>query len=343
MKTAFGVIVLISLIAFLAISTNVFHSGPRIETLAPQPVRPGEALTLTGSGLAPQGGPVMVQFNGQAVSATEGGERYVVVQAPQGLQAGMVTVTVGAETSNPLFFEVAGAGMGKGMAGMPAGHPMVTGKQVVEPGQGGMMGQGTEGGSTAGAHQFFSGDEIRPAPDFTLTDLHGKKVSLSDFKGKIVLLHFWATWCPPCLEEVPSLERLTQRTKDSLKDFAVLAVSVDKNTDDIKTKLPKLNLDVYSDPEGELAKTYGTEKFPETYILNKEGKLVAKFIGSRNWDNPLFERLFGLLLKQGHLSMDGMMGGGMPKSQETAAEKEQPAEQASPTEQPSKAGEGDHE
>ncbi len=128
--------------------------------------------------------------------------------------------------------------------------------------------------------------EGRLAPQFSVKDRSGQLHSLNDFRGKVVLVNFWATWCPPCIEEMPSMDSL-QKTLDQEK-FSIIAISVDDSWDPVDTfiKLSNLDLNIYSDFEGKVAKLYGTHKVPETYILNKEGIVVRKILGEIDWTSP---------------------------------------------------------
>lgn len=128
--------------------------------------------------------------------------------------------------------------------------------------------------------------EGRLAPQFFVKDRSGQLHSLNDFRGKVVLVNFWATWCPPCIEEMPSMDSL-QKTLDQEK-FSIIAISVDDSWDSVDTfiKSSDLDLNIYSDFEGKVAKLYGTHKVPETYILNKEGIVVRKILGEIDWTSP---------------------------------------------------------
>ncbi|MBI2373815.1 MAG: TlpA family protein disulfide reductase [Deltaproteobacteria bacterium] len=122
-----------------------------------------------------------------------------------------------------------------------------------------------------------------PLP-FTLESLSGGKVALSDFANKVVFVNFWATWCPPCLEEMPSMKRLQERLKG--KDIVMLAVSADESWEPVR-KLFESDpppFRVLLDPSGELAKQYGTTMFPETYVI-VNGKIAGFIEGPRNWDD----------------------------------------------------------
>ena len=120
-----------------------------------------------------------------------------------------------------------------------------------------------------------------PAPEFTVQDAD-RTVSLRELRGKIVVLNFWATWCPPCIEEMPSLTALQSRMKDQV---VVLAVSLDENEGTYRSFLEdnKINLLTVRDPERRSSELYGTFKYPETYIIDRNGILRRKFVGALNW------------------------------------------------------------
>jgi cytochrome c biogenesis protein CcmG, thiol:disulfide interchange protein DsbE len=120
------------------------------------------------------------------------------------------------------------------------------------------------------------------APDFTVQD-SDHKVSLSDFRGKIVVLNFWATFCPPCVDEMPSLVQMDQRLQD--KGIAVLGVSIDVDADAYHRFLKdyKVGFVTVRDPEQKSATLYGTHGWPETYIIDRNGIVRRKFIGPVDW------------------------------------------------------------
>ena len=119
------------------------------------------------------------------------------------------------------------------------------------------------------------------APDFTVQDAD-RKVTLHDLRGKIVVLNFWATWCPPCVEEMPSLVKMQSELNDRV---VVLAVSVDDDERSYRTFLKKNNVDLLTvrDPQQKSNELYGTFKFPETYIIDRNGVVQRKFIGPVDW------------------------------------------------------------
>jgi cytochrome c biogenesis protein CcmG, thiol:disulfide interchange protein DsbE len=122
-------------------------------------------------------------------------------------------------------------------------------------------------------------------PDFSVQD-SDRKVSLDELHGKVVVLNFWATWCPPCIEEMPSLVEMQQRMKD--KGITVLAVSVDVDEDAYRRFLKdhKVDLLTVRDPSHKSSDLYGTFKYPETYIIDRDGVLRRKFIGAVDWNTP---------------------------------------------------------
>jgi peroxiredoxin len=141
---------------------------------------------------------------------------------------------------------------------------------------------------------------IRPprpkvADDFTIPTAGGKPFKLSAQRGRPVFINFWATWCPPCLEEMPALERLWRAQKDG--GFVMLAVTVDSNP---KLATPfverhGLTFTVGFDPKMELANTYGVRALPSSFVIDRDGRLAGVAVGPRTWDNiaahALIERL----------------------------------------------------
>ena len=122
------------------------------------------------------------------------------------------------------------------------------------------------------------------APDFTVSDGQ-KTVQLSQLRGKPVLLNFWATWCPPCVEEVPSLVALQQQMGGKV---VVLAVSMDVDEEAYKTFTAKRMPGVLTvrDPDHKSSEMYGTFAYPESFLIDKDGKIERKFIGAVEWTSP---------------------------------------------------------
>jgi peroxiredoxin len=126
------------------------------------------------------------------------------------------------------------------------------------------------------------------APDFRITTDRGKAVSASDFGGKLLVLNFWATWCATCIYEIPSLDAMQKQLGP--EGVVVVAVSVDTNEQQYKRFLQrfKVGFDTMRDPEYDLPTRFGTFQFPETYIIDRSGKVVEKVISDKNWMDPQF-------------------------------------------------------
>ncbi len=122
------------------------------------------------------------------------------------------------------------------------------------------------------------------APDFTVND-GDKTVQLSHLRGKPVLLNFWATWCPPCVQEMPDLVALQQRMGDKM---VVLAVSMDVDEGAYKSFTQKRMPGILTvrDPDHKSSALYGTFAYPETFLIDKDGKIQRKFIGAVEWTSP---------------------------------------------------------
>ncbi len=122
------------------------------------------------------------------------------------------------------------------------------------------------------------------AEDFTLAMPDGKSFRLADQRGKVVMINFWATWCPPCREEMPSMERLWQHHKD--QGFVLVAVSVDADPRVVTPYLAKhaLTFPVALDPKLDLANAYGVRALPASFILDRAGQVAALALGPRRWD-----------------------------------------------------------
>jgi peroxiredoxin len=126
-----------------------------------------------------------------------------------------------------------------------------------------------------------------PAPDFSLKDLAGTTIKLSDLRGKVVVLNFWATWCPPCREEIPSMMRLNGAMAG--KDFRMLAVSIDEGGKDAVTgffQKSGMSLPALLDTDQAVGKRYGLTGVPETFVIDKKGVILKKVVGAMDWSNP---------------------------------------------------------
>ena len=125
------------------------------------------------------------------------------------------------------------------------------------------------------------------SPNFQLEDTKGNTVTLSELRGKVVMVNFWATWCPPCIEEMPSMERLYKFMAD--EDFVMLAINTEQNGRNVVTEFLKKSpytFPILYDDKGVTQKLYGVYKFPESFIVGKDGTVVEKIIGPLDWSNP---------------------------------------------------------
>jgi peroxiredoxin len=124
-----------------------------------------------------------------------------------------------------------------------------------------------------------------PAPDFVVQDSE-RKVALHDFKGQVVVVNFWATWCGPCVQEIPSLVEMAEKVKP--KGVTVLGVSIDVDEGAYKKFLQQHGVTFLTvrDPDQKSASLYGTTGWPETFIVDRQGVLRRKFVGPVDWNDP---------------------------------------------------------
>lgn len=137
------------------------------------------------------------------------------------------------------------------------------------------------------------------APQFTLRNLDGNLVSLNSFKGQVVVLNFWATWCVPCRIEMPAFENLYRRYRS--EGVTVLGVSLDKGADDKVRQFVedyKLSFPVLMDSEGDVEKLYPSVSIPFTFVIDKAGRVVARVDGAKNWESRETFDAIEFLLKQ---------------------------------------------
>ena len=146
---------------------------------------------------------------------------------------------------------------------------------------------------------FLAGCEQRPqvaaiykkAPDFTLADIKGKTWTLSDLRGKVVFVNFWATWCAPCIEEMPSMQKLYSRlSKDQFEMLAVLSKDDLAKAEKFAAKLG-ITMPILNDPASTIGPKYGLTGLPDTFIVDKRGIVREKFIGPRQWDAPKYHQM----------------------------------------------------
>jgi peroxiredoxin len=134
--------------------------------------------------------------------------------------------------------------------------------------------------------------------DIQLKDIFGNTVSLSDFRGKIVFLNFWASWCPTCVVEMPSMEKLHRLFKN--QDFALVAVNMQEGATQVKSFFEKwqLSFTALLDSSGEVATALAVNALPTTFFLNKEGRIMGMALGPREWDSQASVELFEFLINR---------------------------------------------
>lgn len=146
-----------------------------------------------------------------------------------------------------------------------------------------------------------------PAPDFTASALDGTPVSLEELRGKVVLLNVWATWCPPCRYEMPSMQRLQESIPD--EDFVVVAVSVDAGEPGERDRFGRVAGDVegyidengytftvWHNPSGSIQQAYQTTGVPESFLIGRDGVIYKKVAGPTEWDAPEYQKMVERLL-----------------------------------------------
>jgi thiol-disulfide isomerase/thioredoxin len=138
--------------------------------------------------------------------------------------------------------------------------------------------------------------EPMPAEDFALSSLEGANVKLSDYRGKVVFLNFWATWCPPCRSEMPSMERLSLKLKAG--GLEILAVDLQEPKDTVQkfVKDNGISFTVLLDSTGGVGGAWGAQSIPTTYLIDRKGAILARAIGAREWDSPDMVTLFEAIL-----------------------------------------------
>ncbi len=161
------------------------------------------------------------------------------------------------------------------------------------------------GGKSAFAADPFVGMDVKTprtrieAPAFTLPDIDGQQVRLSDFKGKVVLLNFWATWCAPCLEEMPDMQLLWEKSRE--EGFVILAVAADRGSKEQVVAFAQelaLTFPVLLDPDGNVRNRYEVAALPMSYLIGRDGKISGRVIGSKAWASQEAFTLIDHLLRQ---------------------------------------------
>jgi len=137
------------------------------------------------------------------------------------------------------------------------------------------------------------------AIDFTLPNLSGEEITLSDYQGKVVFLNFWATWCPPCRKEMPSMQKLYEKLKG--KDFEMLAVAMDRSGQSVVAPFVKeggYTFPILLNPSGAIASKYMVRGIPATFIIDKQGRIIDRVVGARNWDSDSVIKKLKLLMRK---------------------------------------------
>jgi len=181
-----------------------------------------------------------------------------------------------------------------------SGH--ATGVRLVLVAMGLVLALGDPAGATAHSIKALGlqmPSEQVEAPDFSLPDLTGKKIRLKDFRGKVVFLNFFATWCAPCRLEMPAMERLHWSYKD--KGLVVLAVDIRESAKTVRafTQELKLSFPALLDQKGSVAYTYSVRPVPATYLIGRDGKILGRAFGAREWDSSEARKYFASVLTDG--------------------------------------------
>ena len=148
-------------------------------------------------------------------------------------------------------------------------------------------------------HELTTINKLVPAPELRLQNMDEEIIDIKDFKGKVVIVNFWATWCPPCRREMGSLERLYQATKD--KNVEVLAVNIGEDMETVFSFMgiidPSPNFPVVFDPDAVSMNSWKVRGLPTTYIVNPEGNIAYRAIGGREFDHPDIQKKVFALIK----------------------------------------------
>ena len=168
-------------------------------------------------------------------------------------------------------------------------------------------------------HGFLVQEGFEEAPAFTTVDAAGNKVGLRDYRGKVVLLNFWATWCPPCRLEMPDMERLYQEFRG--RGLEVVAVNFMETVDEVKAfaEEQKLTYPMLLDPRSEIAGQYGVMRLPETVLIGRGGEVLGKSIGFKAWYKDDARELMAALLGNGAAPRAAVQAGGVAETEPAGA------------------------
>ncbi len=149
-------------------------------------------------------------------------------------------------------------------------------------------------------HNLTPVKRVIPASNFSLLNMDEEKKNLSDYRGKVVLLNFWATWCPPCIREMPSMERLHQQIGGA--DFNVIAVNQMEDMDQVFAFTGQLETDlsfeILFDSQSKVSQTYAVRGLPTTYLIDKQGNIRYRAVGGREFNHPEVVKIINELIKE---------------------------------------------
>ena len=150
------------------------------------------------------------------------------------------------------------------------------------------------------SHNLTPVARVVPGSDFELQDMDEEKKKLSDYRGKVVLLNFWATWCPPCVREMPSMERLHQQV--NAEDFKVIAINQMEDSDEVFAFTGQLEIDptfeILFDNTSEVSQAYAVRGLPTTYLLDKKGNIRYRAVGGREFNHPEVVKIINELINE---------------------------------------------
>ncbi len=150
------------------------------------------------------------------------------------------------------------------------------------------------------SHNLTPINRVIPASDFELEDMDEEKVKFSKYRGKVILLNFWATWCPPCVREMPSMEKLHQQV--DAEDFKVIAVNQMEDADQVFAFTGQLEVDptfeILFDSNSEVSQKYAVRGLPTSYLIDKKGNIRYRAVGGREFDHPEVIKLINKLIEE---------------------------------------------
>ncbi|HHJ35093.1 MAG TPA: TlpA family protein disulfide reductase [Gammaproteobacteria bacterium] len=150
------------------------------------------------------------------------------------------------------------------------------------------------------SHDLTAIDKVTSAVDFELQDMDEENRKLSDYKGKVILLNFWATWCPPCVREMPSMERLRQQV--GTEAFEVIAVNQMEDIDEVFAFTGQLEIDpgfkILFDSDSQISQAYHVRGLPTTYLIDKKGNIRYRAVGGREFNHPEVVKIINRLMNE---------------------------------------------